>query len=52
MTPGGSSGKQDSPEGARWACRLEIYPVNPAEQPGPAKWETGLVFRLADQRPA
>jgi effector-binding domain-containing protein len=40
--------KQDSPEGERWGCRLEIYPVNPAEQPDPAKWETELVFRLAD----
>jgi effector-binding domain-containing protein len=39
--------KQDSPEGQRWGCRLEIYPVNPAEQPDPAKWETELVFRLA-----
>jgi DNA gyrase inhibitor GyrI len=39
--------KQDSPEGERWGCRLEIYPVNPAEQPDPAKWETELVFRLA-----
>jgi DNA gyrase inhibitor GyrI len=40
--------RQDSPEGGRWGCRLEIYPVNPAEQPDPAKWETDLVFRLAD----
>jgi effector-binding domain-containing protein len=40
--------KQDTPEGDRWGCRLEIYPVNPAEQPDPAKWETELVFRLAD----
>jgi effector-binding domain-containing protein len=39
--------KQDSPEGDRWGCRLEIYPVSPAEQPDPAKWETELVFRLA-----
>jgi RNA polymerase sigma-70 factor (ECF subfamily) len=40
--------KQDTPAGDRWGCRLEIYPVNPAEQPDPAKWETELVFRLAD----
>jgi hypothetical protein len=40
--------KQDTPAGERWGCRLEIYPVNPAEQPDPAKWETELVFRLAD----
>ena len=29
-------------------ARLEVYPVNPAEQPDPGKWETELVFRLAD----
>ena len=40
--------KQDTPDGERWGCRLEIYPVNPAEQPDPGKWETELVFRLAD----
>ena len=39
--------KQDTPDGERWGCRLEVYPVNPAEQPDPAKWETELVFRLA-----
>ena len=39
--------KQDSPAGERWGCRLEIYPVDPAEQPDPAKWETVLAFRLA-----
>ena len=40
--------KQDSAAGERWGCRLESYPVNPAEQPDPAKWETELAFRLAD----
>jgi hypothetical protein len=40
--------KQDTPDGEQWGCRLEIYPVNPDEQPDPAKWETELVFRLAD----
>ena len=40
--------KRDSPAGERWGCRLEIYPVNPAGQPDPAKWETELAFRLAD----
>jgi RNA polymerase sigma-70 factor, ECF subfamily len=39
--------KQGTPDGERWGCRLEVYPVNPAEQPDPAKWETELVFRLA-----
>ena len=40
--------KQESPDGEHWGCRLEAYPVNPAEQPDPAKWETELAFRLAD----
>lgn len=40
--------KQDSPEGERWGCRLEIYHTNPQEQPDMSKWETELAFRLAD----
>jgi hypothetical protein len=40
--------KQDSAAGERWGGRLESYPVNPAGQPDPAKWETELAFRLAD----
>jgi effector-binding domain-containing protein len=38
----------DTPEGQRWGCRLEVYETNPAEQPDPSKWETVLLFRLAD----
>jgi effector-binding domain-containing protein len=38
----------DTPEGQRWGCRLEVYQTNPAEEPDPSKWETQLLFRLAD----
>lgn len=32
----------------RWGCRLEVYKTDPAEQPDTGKWETELLFRLAD----
>jgi effector-binding domain-containing protein len=35
-------------EGESWGCRLEIMLTNPAQQPDPHKWETVLMFRLAD----
>jgi effector-binding domain-containing protein len=35
-------------EGEVWGCRLEILMTNPAEQPDMHKWETVLMFRLAD----
>jgi effector-binding domain-containing protein len=38
----------DTPEGERFACRLEIYPTNPAEEPDPEKWETILRFKIRD----
>jgi effector-binding domain-containing protein len=38
----------DTERGTRWGCRLEVLLTNPAEQPDPNKWETTLVFRLAD----
>ncbi|HTX84229.1 MAG TPA: GyrI-like domain-containing protein [Streptosporangiaceae bacterium] len=38
--------KSDAEEGERWACRLEIYLTDPAEQPDSARWETQLAFRL------
>jgi effector-binding domain-containing protein len=38
----------DTPEGQRWGCRLEVYETDPAEQPDMSKWETQLLFRLAD----
>lgn len=31
-----------------WAARLEVYKTHPAEQPDWNKWETDLVFKLAD----
>jgi len=38
-------------EGEAWGCRLEVLMTNPAEEPDMRKWETELVFKLAD-RPA
>jgi len=37
-----------TPEGEVWGCRLEILMTDPAEQPDMHKWETVLLFRLAD----
>jgi effector-binding domain-containing protein len=37
-----------TPEGERWGCRLEVYKTDPAEQPDMGRWETELLFRLAD----
>jgi effector-binding domain-containing protein len=37
-----------SPDGDRWAARLEIYETDPREEPDMAKWVTQLAFRLAD----
>ena len=34
--------------GEKWACRIESYLTNPAEQPDTSKWQTELAFRLAD----
>jgi hypothetical protein len=34
--------------GAMWGCRLEIYHTDPAVEPDMNKWETDLVFRVAD----
>jgi effector-binding domain-containing protein len=36
--------------GERWACRLEEYLSDPAEQPDMSTWRTRLAFRLADTR--
>jgi effector-binding domain-containing protein len=38
-----------SSEGERWGCRLEVLLTDPASQPDMSKWETELVFRLADE---
>jgi effector-binding domain-containing protein len=37
-----------TPEGEVWGCRLEILMTNPAEEPDMHRWETVLMFRLAD----
>jgi effector-binding domain-containing protein len=34
--------------GEKWGCRIESYLTDPAEQPDTSKWQTELVFRLAD----
>jgi effector-binding domain-containing protein len=36
-----------SPEGDRFACRLEIYLNDPGVEKDPAKWETEVAFKLA-----
>lgn len=38
----------DSPEGHRWACRLELLKTDPTVEPDMTKWETELAFKLAD----
>jgi effector-binding domain-containing protein len=41
--------KTDAADGGEvWGARLEIYYTNPADEPDMDKWETELVFRLAD----
>ncbi|MGH7911709.1 MAG: GyrI-like domain-containing protein [Candidatus Dormibacteraceae bacterium] len=32
----------------RWGCRLEVYHTDPRVEPDPTRWETELLFRLAD----
>lgn len=34
--------------GERWGCRLEMMLTNPSVQPDMSKWETRLMFRLAN----
>jgi effector-binding domain-containing protein len=38
----------DTPDGERWAARLEIYETDPSVEPDMTKWSTQLAFRLAD----
>ena len=38
----------ETEDGQIWGCRLEVYNTDPAEEPDMHKWETELVFRLAD----
>jgi effector-binding domain-containing protein len=37
-----------TPTGEEWAARLEVLMSNPAEEPDMHKWETVLLFKLAD----
>ncbi|MET0493032.1 MAG: GyrI-like domain-containing protein [Actinoplanes sp.] len=38
-----------TPEGEVWGARLEIMLTDPAEEPDMHRWETALLFRLADE---
>jgi effector-binding domain-containing protein len=38
----------DTPDGQRWAARLEIYETDPAVEPDMTKWTTQLAFRLSN----
>ena len=39
---------QPTPTGEVWGCRLEVLMTNPAEEPDMHKWETVLLFKLAE----
>ncbi len=39
---------EPTPTGEVWACRLEMLRTDPAEEPDMHKWETVLLFKLAD----
>jgi effector-binding domain-containing protein len=36
------------PGGEGWRARIETYFTDPTEEPDPAKWETELAFKVAD----
>lgn len=38
----------DTPDGQAWGCRLEVLHTDPAEEPDMSRWQTQLLFRLAD----
>ena len=38
----------ESAEGERWAVRLEEYLSDPMSQPDMNRWQTNLIFKLAD----
>lgn len=40
--------RRSSSDGDVWGCRLMLLLTNPADEPDPQKWATGLLFRLAD----
>jgi hypothetical protein len=41
-------GKVPTPQGECWGARLEIYLIDPQEEPDMNDWVTELAFRLAD----
>jgi hypothetical protein len=36
------------PRGQRWVCRLELLQTDPSVEPDMHKWQTQLMFKLAD----
>jgi hypothetical protein len=38
---------RQTPDGERWAARLEIYETDPVAEPDMTKWTTQLAFRLS-----
>src|ERR1700757_4981130 len=38
---------EESPDGDRFACRLEIYLTDPAVEKDPQKWETEVAIKLS-----
>ena len=38
---------RQTPDGERWAARLEIYETDPVIEPDMTKWTTQLAFRLS-----
>ena len=39
---------EPTPTGEVWSCRLEMLMTDPAEEPDMHKWQTVLMFKLAD----
>lgn len=39
---------RETPDGEQWGARVESYETDPAIEPDMAKWQTRLLFRLAD----
>jgi hypothetical protein len=37
-----------SPDGERWGCRLIVNLSDPGREPDMSRWQTALLFRLAD----
>jgi effector-binding domain-containing protein len=43
--------KWDTEQGDAFGCRFESFLTDPKDEPDLAKWETEVVFRLADNQP-